>query len=162
MAVDSDSYGTAAGVAGRVRSMTGGATVPGVFDANTVPTLSSVEAWINQFSADLNGALASFGFDTPVTQSIALKQCTGLVEEAVAEMVHYSKGFGRFFTQQGAVTSKSPGAVLRNEFYEWVDKHSSGLENLGVPRTEESTEDLGVGTLTLNFSTKGDDPEITA
>jgi hypothetical protein len=163
MAVDSDSYGTVAGVAGRVRSMTAGGATPGVFDANTNPTLANVEAWINQFSADLNGVLAAFRFDVPVSQATVAKMLVGLVEEAVAEMVHYSRGFGRFFTQQGAVTSKSPGAVLRKEFYDWVDARATGLENLGASRTEvDGEETMSAGVLSLNFAAHGDDPEMTS
>lgn len=70
MTLDSNSYGSVAGVAAYVRRLTNsGAT----FDTSTRPTLVEIEAFIDQCSDVLNGWLAAAGYTIPVTQADAAR-----------------------------------------------------------------------------------------
>ena len=66
MTVESDSYGTVAGVAAYTKRLTN--PISGTFDINTTPTLTEVESFLNQCSDTLNGWLAASGYVIPVVQ----------------------------------------------------------------------------------------------
>lgn len=68
MAVASDSYGTAAGVAALV-PMHGTAST--TFDASTSPTITTVEGWIDDLSDVINTILDDYGYDVPATGRLA-------------------------------------------------------------------------------------------
>lgn len=162
MTVSANSYGSASGIAGYVRSMTGNASTPGTFDANTVPTLANVESWIDQFSEYVNSVLEGFRFTTPVTSARAVILLAGYVEAACAEMVHYSRGMGRFVQAQANGPGRSPASALRKEIYESITQIVQGLENMGVTRNSDETgnNEVQAGVLTLNFVAHGDDPDM--
>lgn len=61
-------YGTVAGVAAYVQHMTNSA---GSFDVTTEPTLTQVEAFLDQTCDTLNGWLAQAGYTIPVTNARA-------------------------------------------------------------------------------------------
>lgn len=65
MALDSNSYGSVLGVAAYVKHLTNAA---GTFDATTAPTLTEVEAFLDQTSDILNGWLARNKYTIPVTE----------------------------------------------------------------------------------------------
>lgn len=66
MALDANTYGTVAGVAAYVRHRANAAST---FDAATRPTLTEVEAFLDQCSDVLNGWLAQSGYVIPVTHA---------------------------------------------------------------------------------------------
>lgn len=70
MSLDSNSYGTVAGVAAYVGHMT---NAGGTFDNTTEPTIAQVEAFLDQASDMLNGWLARAAYVIPVTQADAVK-----------------------------------------------------------------------------------------
>lgn len=70
MALDSNSYGSVAGVAAYVHHMTNSG---GTFDVTTEPSLAEVEAFLDQASDILNGYLARNRYVIPVTQADAVK-----------------------------------------------------------------------------------------
>jgi hypothetical protein len=164
MTVSANSYGTASGVAGRVRVLTTGSAVAGTFDTLTIPTLANVESWINQFSAILNSALASARFVVPITQEDCVVMCGGVVEDAVADMANWSRGVGRFFSDAAQTSGKSAQGTLRKEIYDWVATNALGMENLGAERSAEETgvNEAVFGTLDLNFGARGNDLGITS
>jgi hypothetical protein len=65
MALSASSYGTVAGVAAYVAHLL--PTSKTTFDATTRPTITQVEAFLDQQSAKLNAWLAMSGYSTPVT-----------------------------------------------------------------------------------------------
>lgn len=70
MPLDSNTYGSVAGVAAYTRRLTNSAST---FDTSTRPTLAEVEAFLDQCSDTLNGWLASAGYVIPVTQADAVR-----------------------------------------------------------------------------------------
>lgn len=73
MPLDSNSYGSATGVAAYVRRL---ANTSSTFDTNTRPTLAEVEAFLDQCSDVLNGWLSRAGYVIPVTQGDAVNVLT--------------------------------------------------------------------------------------
>jgi hypothetical protein len=69
MALDANTYGSVAGVAAYVRRL---ANSSSTFDANTRPTLTEVEAFLDQCSDVLNGWLARAGYVIPATNATAV------------------------------------------------------------------------------------------
>jgi hypothetical protein len=80
MAVDANSYGTAAGVAALVPTL---GNINGTFDASTQPTTLVVEAWIDQLSGAVNMELTAYGYSVPATGTMA-SWLTGWVNGEVA------------------------------------------------------------------------------
>lgn len=70
MALDSNAYGSIAGVAAYVQHM---ANSGGSFDNTTAPTLTQVEEFLNQASDMLNGWLARNRYTIPVSQADAVR-----------------------------------------------------------------------------------------
>ena len=110
MAVDANSYGTAAGVAVYAPMH---ANSSGTFDASTDPALATVEAWIDQLSAAANLELANYGYSTPTTGDKAT-WLTGWVNQEVAAQIRavYSR------TERGPLNegnqSEGPRSLLTN------------------------------------------------
>jgi len=69
MTLSANSYGSVVGVAAYVLHATSSTTH--TFDATTEPTLTDVERFLNECSAQLNGWLAKAGYVIPVTQADA-------------------------------------------------------------------------------------------
>jgi hypothetical protein len=69
VSLDSNTYGSVAGVAAYTKHLTD----DGAFTALTEPTLVEVEAFLDQTSDTLNGWLARAGYGIPVTQVDAVK-----------------------------------------------------------------------------------------
>ena len=149
MTVGANSYGTAAGVAGYVRVYTNA----GVFDASTTPTLANVEAWINQISALVNAALASYRFAVPVTQADCVLMLTGVVEQYAADLCYAAKSTGRFFSERSLNSRAGIMGQIRAELYDWVKDNAQGMQNLGAVRNvaETGNDAVTIGTMTLDF-----------
>ena len=93
MALDTNSYGSVAGVAAYVRHMT---NASGAFDGTTSPTLTQVEAFLDQASDTLNGWLARNRYTIPVTQADAvnvLARYANLGAAGLCELSMRSSGY---------------------------------------------------------------------
>jgi hypothetical protein len=137
MAPSARSYGTAAQVAALARRLANATT--GAFDANTNPTLATVESWIDTVSATLNVSLAGVGFSIPIAQEDAKAALASIVVEAVADLAMFANNGGRFFTDQALARGVSPMKVIRSEMAQWVEDQADGLELLGANRTRSSS-----------------------
>lgn len=87
MALDSNSYGTVAGTAAYVKHLT---NATGTFDTTTAPTLTEVEAFIDQASDVLNGYLARNRYVIPVTHADAIKVLARFANLGAAGMCELS------------------------------------------------------------------------
>lgn len=140
MAIGASSYGTLAGVGVLVPRFSGN----GAFAATTRPALASVENWIDQVSAMMNGMLAQEGFAIPVADADAVNICLGFVEAEVAAMVNGVNGSGRF-----GPTAKEKGnkrgryAILLDDVKAFIEGNAYGLESLGATRTNHVTSGIG-------------------
>lgn len=135
MPISSRSYGTVAGVISLVPRYADNLQ----FTATTRPTLAQTETWINEVSATVNSLLANAGFTIPVTQADAVLLLAGLVESVVAEYAEYANRNGRFWSDSAQDRMISMYKVLRNEISGWINEYAKGLENLGVPRADETS-----------------------
>jgi len=136
MTVAANSYGTAAGVVALTPRY---GTTGGVFDATTRPTITTVEAQINQISGMANSILAKSGFVVPITQADAKLALTAFIEEEVAAIVEGINGSGRF-----GPTTKEPGRsrfrIIMDDLEQFIEANAKGFENLGAARSGESVQ----------------------
>jgi hypothetical protein len=137
MTPGANSYGTAAGVAALSRVWTNN----GSYDANTNPTVTTVESWIDSVSAIMNTSLASEGFSIPVSQADSKLAITTFVEQAVADLCQAANSSGRFFTERALERGVSPMASIRKEIDDWVQLAAPGMEALGASRQNSSSRD---------------------
>jgi|WetSurMetagenome_2_1015567.scaffolds.fasta_scaffold945928_1 hypothetical protein len=134
---ETDSYGTVAGVEAYV----GVYTDDGFFNMTTVPTNLTVIHWIDQVSDMFNVALATAGFQTPITQVDAAAAIGMAVEQLVADLAHFANSKGRFLSKGFQEKGGSVMGQVWKEIEDWVSSHSIGFINLGVPRV---TGTLGI------------------
>lgn len=92
MALDANSYGSVAGVAAYVRRLSSG----GTFTASTNPTVTEVEAFLDQVSDTLNGWLARAGYVIPVSQADAVKVLARYANLGAAGHVELSQRAGGY------------------------------------------------------------------
>jgi hypothetical protein len=93
MALDTNTYGTVAGVAAYVRRL---ANSSAMFDATTRPTLTEVEAFLDQCSDVLNGWLVRSGYVIPVTQPDAVRVLARYANLGAAGHVELSQRAGGY------------------------------------------------------------------
>lgn len=134
MSVGANSYGSAAGVAAYTRAYMSGAAVAGVYDSLTNPTLAQVESWIDEVSAIANTGLREAGFVVPVTQADAVLALRGMVNQQVADLVAFSRGVGRFFSERAQNSSMSAMGFVRKEMIDFINNNADGWEALGASR----------------------------
>jgi hypothetical protein len=139
MAPGANSYGTAAMVAGLSKRY----TASGTYTAQTNPTSTQVEAWIDQVSGTVNVLLAEQGFGVPVTQADAKLAIEAIVVEAVTDLAHAANSAGRFFTDRALASGKAPMAVIRMEMAEWIQAHAQGFEAIGAGRNTGNAGGIG-------------------
>lgn len=138
MTVGANSYGSASDVAALTWVWVAEANVPGVYDTTTLPTLTQVEAWIDQISAIANTSLRKWGFTIPLTDATDVLAVKSVVVGFVADMANYSNSTGRFFTERALASGVSPFAQIRQEIEDWVASIADGLES---ERDLSTTED---------------------
>jgi len=153
LTISSNSYGSTSGVAELTpRYATSGV----VFDATTRPTISTVEAQINQISGLANSILAQAGFITPVSQADAKLALDIFVNEEVAAIVEGINGSGRF-----GPTTKEPGrsrfALIMDDLKMFVQGNKQGFINLGVPLFTTENESMTAGVISLDFADHNED-----
>lgn len=101
-------------------------------DDATVPSLTQVEAWIEQMSSVIDLALASEGFETPLTDAVPIASAASMVEGVVADLCHAAHRSGRFFTKHALESGISPIMAVRKELNAWVTDNAVGFRTLGV------------------------------
>jgi len=135
MTVSANSYGTAAGVAALVPLRASGTGDSVNFTSSTRPTITQVEAQIDQISALVNAMLAEAGFSIPVSQASGVLLLTQFVQQEVAAIVEGINGSGRFGPTAKQVGGRGRFAVLVEDAHEFIEVHKVGLERLGATRS---------------------------
>lgn len=132
MAIGDNSYGSALGIASRVPRWIDKTTL--TFDTSTNPTLSQVEAFIDEVSALMNVYLSELNVDIPITQADVKKVMNMFVNDEVASIVLGIHGSGRFAPKAGksAGTGQSRFVRILKDFQEFIKTNQYGLEKLGV------------------------------
>lgn len=143
-------YGTPADVAAFARVWTrDGAFVDAVEDYDiraTNPSLSVVTTWIKNVSAQMDVALGSEWFVTPLdpeVSPIAYDAISQYVIQLVADMVHVANGVDR---------EVSPLGKILQDMTKWVQLNADGLVGDAVrqaptPSTKKQTVFRVIGTL---------------
>lgn len=129
-------YGTAADVAGMSRTWTdnGSFVDPDAYLSGTNPTLTQVEAWIEQISVMMDLALANNGFTVPVTEAAVLPALGAKVAAFTSDLVHLAHSKGRLFSDRIQESGKDPLSIIDKDVNAWVQRNVTGLEAMGVPR----------------------------
>ena len=107
---------------------------PAGADPGTNPTLTQVETWLDNISAQMNIALGASWFVTPVTSGDAYKAISQYVVSLVADLCHFKNSSGRFFTERLVERGITPMAAILRDMKEWVDENKDGLLGAGVPQ----------------------------
>lgn len=115
-------------------------------DNATTPSLTQVEAWIDQMSSVIDLALATEGFETPLTDAIPIAAAASVVEGVVADLCHAAHRSGRFFVKKALESGISPIIAIRKELNEWVTANVVGFRTLGVANVKNA-----VGETTASF-----------
>ncbi len=132
MAIGDNSYGSALGIASRVPRWVNKSTL--TFDGNTNPTLTQVEAFIDEVSALMNVYLSELNVDIPIEQEDVKKVMNMFVNDEVASVVLGVHGSGRFAPKAGksAGTGESRFVRILKDFQEFIKTNQYGLAKLGV------------------------------
>jgi len=93
MPLDGNSYGSVVGVAAYVKRLANNAST---FDTTTRPTITEVEAFLDQSSDTLNGWLARSGYVIPVTQADAVNVLSRYANLGAAGHVELSQRAGGY------------------------------------------------------------------
>lgn len=136
MATSERSYGAASDVA----ALTPRFTTNGSYDSSSRPTLSQVDAWIDQVSAILNVLLAEANFTIPVTQKDVALLLKHFVATEVADLANYANSAGRFFSDKNMTTG--PWQAIQSEAAKFISEHAEGLQNLGAGRSVAGLDGL--------------------
>jgi len=153
LTIGANSYGSTGDVAALTPRYANGSAI---FDATTRPTLTTVEAQVNQVSALANSILAQAGFVTPISQADAKLALDIFVNEEVAAIVEGINGSGRF-----GPTTKEPGrsrfALITDALKSFVQANKQGFVNLGVPIFTSEVDSLTAGVIALDFADHNED-----
>lgn len=141
-------YGSAQGVAEHASTWTddGAFLDADAYQPGTIPSLETVERWIEEVSDLMDLALAGEGFTTPVINSMSDKAAQALrilgakVNVAVADLVKLQHDKGRLFTDRFRETGEDGSAILEREFVTWVKKRVNNFEAFGIPRIIDQAE----------------------
>ena len=153
MTIGAHSYGSTSGVAVLVPRY---ASASCVFDANTRPTISTVESRVDQVSALANSILASALFQTPVTQADVKLALDIFVNEEVAAIVEGVNGSGRF-----GPSTKEPGqsrfGIIMDDLKSFIQANKQGWVNIGATVNTIETESLSTGVISMDFVDHNED-----
>jgi len=125
------SYGSAAGVGGLSALW---ADSNRTFTTLTTPTLAQVNTWLDEVSSVLDSALADEGFVTPITVAGIVKELDLLVNGITKDLVDYSHGSGRFFSERAIEVGVSPFMTVDKELHAWVKRKAVGFELQGATK----------------------------
>lgn len=147
-------YGTPEGVASLAGVWTdnGEWLDPDAYDEGTTPTLTEIERWLDQISAQVNTALKNAGFVTPVTHTETVQALGLFVEGFVADLADRRNSKGRFMSDK--VISGGLSTVLFSDFAAWVMANAGGLE-LDTTRNTTNAAEIGTKNSFPIFSRQG-------
>jgi len=140
------------GLVANVEALAGIWTVNGLFldvtacEDATNPSLTQVEAWIEQMSSVVDLAIATEGMATPLTDTTAVAAVSAIIEGVVADLCHAANRTGRFFTKTSIENGVSPVRAVTKELNDWVANNAVGLRTLGVTTVADA-----VGEHTASF-----------
>jgi hypothetical protein len=155
MAIGANSYGSVDEVRAFTRHLLDGSAG---FDQSTRPTLTEVEAFIARVSGVLNSAIASGGFDIPITQATAALACDDWVVTRAAAYVE--------MTQRGAGWSEQENPRinmlyrLHKDARQFVKDNAVGWKELGVSSSRDASQGFNFTALTPHSDRS--DPDNTA
>jgi hypothetical protein len=133
MALRADSYSTVAEVTAFTRHLLGGQSG---FNAQTHPTLTEVEKYIDRASGYVNVALNNRGFTTPVSNSTGKLVLDDWVTQRSVEFVEYSVG-GRGYEGRGVSFDE-----LMSDAEAMIKANELGFKRLGVGVTHKASDAL--------------------
>lgn len=139
MAIASGSYSTTADVAKNVPRY---ANSTGNFDPDTNPNLSSVETWIDETSALVDGVLSGLGFTIPITATQPKRVMDSIVKDIVTLRVEGARGSGRYAPNSKAVAGHGLLSLITKDIKAAIEVIAPALETWGVGRTNKR----GVGS----------------
>lgn len=155
MAISADSYSSVADIVAVTRHLLDGASS---FDVNTTPTLTEVEAFIDDLSGMLNTAIAAAGFPIPITNATAKSACDIWTRSKVVAWVESTqRGAG----YDGETNTNRPDWFmgLYGPAKAFVEEMTEGWVNLGINQTSAASDAL---TFTaLNIHSERSDPTVT-
>jgi len=133
MAISANSYSSVDAVLAMTRHMLDGGAP--TFDEATRPTLSEVESFIDEVSADLNDAIASCGFTVPITATGPKLSCDLWVRARASAMVELTQRSAGF---DGSEESRyaSLWNLLNEDPFEWVKQRCQAWADQGVTQTD--------------------------
>lgn len=107
---------------------------PAGADPGTNPNIVQVETWLDNISAQMNIALGSGWFVTPITVLTpnAHKAVSQYVVSLVADLCHFKNSSGRFFTERLVERGITPMAAILHDMKNWIDENKDGLLQDGV------------------------------
>lgn len=123
-------YCTMEDVAGKSRVW----TIGGVYTTATNPKLDTVNSWIEEVSSIADVAIASSGFQVPITAEALLPALKLKVSRSVADLCDAANSRGRLMSDR--LVDSSPTTVIEKEMQKWVKDNAAGFENMGVPRND--------------------------
>jgi hypothetical protein len=107
------------------------------------PTLSEVNDWLDQVSAEFNIALGSHFFVPSSVDSVdtpnAYKAISKYVVNLVADLCNFKNSSGRFFTEKAVERGITPMAAIQKDMNNWIQMNSDGLLADGVQQIVKSS-----------------------
>lgn len=94
------------------------------------PSLSEVEAWLEEISAQFDIALGSHSFVFPIssdTSPTAYKAVSKYVSDLVSDLCNWKNSSGRFFTEKLVERGITPMAAILKDMNTWIEMNADGL-----------------------------------
>ncbi len=107
------------------------------------PTLSEVEDWLEQVSAQFDIALGAHWFVfpiDPITSPTAYKAVSKYVVELVADLCNFKNSSGRFFTEKAIERGITPMEAIQKSINNWIDMNAPGLVADGVSQVKKTDD----------------------
>ena len=135
MALDASSYSSVADVLALTRHFLDGANT---FDDATRPTLTEVEGFIDDVSADLNDAIRACGLAIPISAAGPKRSCDLWVRTKAAAFVELTSRSAGF---DGSETSRHRELydLMGADAFEWVEKRCQSWVDQGATQTDETS-----------------------
>jgi hypothetical protein len=134
--------------------------VPGPYDKGTNPSLTQVEQWLVNVSAQMNLALGNANFivpfyddATPLVKSNAYYAISQYVVSLVADMCHYVNSSGRFYSDKLVERGITPLQAILKDMIGWIALNERGLLGDGLLQ-----HDIPVIRNQISFRTMGEFP----
>lgn len=109
---------------------------------STQPSLTQVDTWLDQVSAQMDLALAQHWFVTPIDEisaGSAFMAVSAYVSQLVADLVHAANSSGRFFTDRAVERGITPMQQILSDLETWVNTNETGFVAMGVPQVPRSS-----------------------